>query len=139
MMIAVHRSCSLFAILLCFLLTGCSGQGEGFATVTGRVTEKGQPIKIDNKGFLRIEFLQFASGEGKRQVMDARGADINAEGKYSVEVRPGKYAVRIIHQPEYRGPNVLEKVFPGVDSPIVKQIDSDLQLDIEVDEFRKGS
>jgi hypothetical protein len=101
------------------------------------VTDKGQPVKIDSKGMLRIEFLRFSGADGERQVADARSADLDAEGKYRLELQPAKYAVHVIHHPEYRGPNVLAAVFHGVNSPLVKQIDDDLQLDIEIDEFRQ--
>lgn len=127
-----------FSVLLSaavLALAGCSDGGDdGLVTVTGKVSDKGAAPAGADQGLARIQFLRIDSGG----VTDTRAADIQPDGTYEVQLPPGKYAVVVQSYKEYRGPNELESVFPGAQSPLTVDVADDQQLDVDVDKYRKG-
>ena len=86
-----HR-CSFLVVLGAMILvaggvaaSGCSG-GKGKATVTGSVTMDGQP----QEG-VRVAFISTDSTGG----VAPQGGATQADGKFSINVLPGKYNVTL--------------------------------------------
>jgi hypothetical protein len=137
-MTRIHDSWYLVWLCACLVCLGCGSDEEERFTVTGKVTDNGQPLQVGSDGILRIEFLRYEGSDESKKVLDAPSSSLDAQGQYSVSVPVGQYAIAVVHHPQYRGPNQLESVFPGVNSPLTRTIEEDQQLDIEIGDFRKG-
>jgi hypothetical protein len=76
--------CFLLVVCCCLVAVGC-GKGGGKYTVTGVIELDGQPVPEGSD----ITF------ESKDKNVASEGARTTAGGKYTVEISPGKYAVKI--------------------------------------------
>ncbi len=131
-----------FASLLLF--AGCGGHDEGTVTVSGTLTNGGQPLTgsgtpntPDYKGY-QLAFLLQKDGKWESYAT----ALVDESGKYSVELVPGKYKVVVGHAvgapvplPKAKGRDLDLSKFSGEKSPIELTVEGDMTFDIDVSKF----
>ncbi len=133
-----------FLVLGGLLLAGCGGYDEGTVTVSGTLTNGGQPLTgsgtpntTDYKGY-QIIFMQEKEGKWETYAY----AFVDGSGKYSVELLPGKYKVAVGHSagaplPMAKAPgsNLDLSKFIGSKTPIELTVEGSTTFDIDISKF----
>jgi hypothetical protein len=82
------------AVLVSLVGLALPGCGSGYSHMTGKITEKGAPLKLSDKGVVQLRFV------GK-DADDYYQADVQPDGSFTVVGRdgrgipPGKYKVAV--------------------------------------------
>ena len=132
----------IFASLLLF--SGCGGSDEGTVTVSGTLSNGGQPLTgsgtpntSDYKGY-QLAFLLQKDGKWEHYT----SAVVDESGKYSVDLVPGKYKVIVGHAvgapmplPKAPGRDLDLSKFIGEKTPIELTVEGSTTFDIDVSKF----
>ncbi|GEM_PF-5547874 len=127
-----------------FLLAGCGGYDEGTVTVSGTLTNSGQPLTgkgapntPDYKGF-QLVFLREKEGKWENYAY----AFVDDSGSYTVDLLPGKYKVSVGHAtgapvplPKAQGSDVDLSKFIGEKTPIEVTVEGNMTFDIDISKF----
>ena len=119
-------------VFLGLIASGCSGKK---VHITGRLTYGGVPLKGTDQEKIRVSFV--GHGESARQTSPPVLADVDQEeGTFEVTVRAGSYRISVSHftdslQDRY------QNAFGEDTSPIIRDLQSDQELDLDLKELRK--
>lgn len=130
----------LAAILASLLAAGCGSRGgEGLIQVKGKLTNAGQPLKVQGQeaglGLIQLEFYRIT--ESGQPSTDPESARLDEQGNFTIPGRsgggilPGKYRVVVRQWDPYPNVDRLGGKFDAAHSPIVRQIAG--QEDVVID------
>jgi hypothetical protein len=122
----------LFGALCLELGTGCKS-GPAKVNITGKVVKNGEPLKVSDKGEIRVKFY---SQNMEEETSRIRPAIYNAsDGTFQVKDIPvGKYRItveQIDPMPSNKN-DKLQHAFDNKNSPIIRDVESNGQ-NIEID------
>jgi hypothetical protein len=132
--ITLSISCIVFAMIV-IPLTGCN---SGYK-VTGKVVNKGAPIKVSDKGMLQMSFIEESDKDGSNPYP----VSVNADGTFTVAGRgsnpngptAGKYRVSVRLIDPYPGTDKFGDRYSPKTSKLVTEVkgNDDLTIDIAND------
>jgi hypothetical protein len=140
----------LFCALVCMAVAGCGGGGEKLVTVTGKVLQDGQPVKIENyvegEECLSVNFFPLDEGGNRKADASSFSQDVQEDGSFEMRgnmgkgIPAGKYRVGVSRETEEgvedeedlrrRGDDIWSKFGPE-NSPFVFDVPSgEIVIDI---------
>ncbi|HBO44071.1 MAG TPA: hypothetical protein DD670_09085 [Planctomycetaceae bacterium] len=102
------KRCAILLPLLLPLLLGCAEPAPESFQVTGTVTYQGKPLPLGSVMFMPRD-------EGAR----FKGSPIDANGRYQLEILPGRYAVQVQMIARLRGQRLPDGEGANVNVPEV--------------------
>ena len=124
------RSLLLFSLCLC--VVGCGGGGGG-VSVKGKVTNKGTPLKVSDKGMVQVTLIPADKPEANKFT-----GNVGADGTFTVTspdgkgVPKGKYKVAVHQWDPYPRVDLLKGKYSDTKTTLVRDIDEGKDLDIDV-------
>lgn len=129
--ITLPATCLLFALIV-FPLTGCS---SGYK-VTGKVVNKGAPIKVSDKGMIQMSFIE----EADKEAANPFPVSPNPDGTFTVNGRAshpngppaGKYRVSVRLIDPYPGNDKFGDRYSPKTSKLMTEVKGDGELTIDI-------
>jgi hypothetical protein len=115
----------------CLTAGGC---GSG-ASVTGKITNGGEPLQVSDKGHIVVTFSKEVADAAQG---DGFGADLQPDGTFRVVgktgggIPPGKYRISVQQFDPYPTTDKLKGKFAPGKSPIVRDITGTTTLNIDL-------
>ena len=134
------------AIALCIVgmfVAGLSGCGKGgpkpepTVHVTGKVLYQGKPLPVDanpkqlDATRLSLTFLRI--NEDKPGI--SKSTHVKQDGSFEIDIPVGKYRIAVTYGPVVNGPDPVGDKFTEEDSPIVKEINGECNIEIELSQY----
>jgi hypothetical protein len=129
--------CRVVCPLLCtLLLLSLSGCGSGKVLATGKVVEKGVPLKVSDKGFLTVKFLSIdpaAGGAVYPTKVNKEDGTFVIIGPDDRGIPPGKYKVAIQLVDNYpKGKDRFQGKFSDANTKLEKEVTGKEEIIIDV-------
>ncbi len=139
----MHPSRPAFAVILLAMAlaaAGCGPPAEKTVTVRGKVTDAGAPLVVEGRdiglGMVQIHFYRIEEAGG--QSSDPYSALVQEDGTFEIAghsrpgIPPGKYRIAVYQWDPYPQTDRLEGRFSETESPIVREISTDAELDLDL-------
>jgi hypothetical protein len=119
-------------VLLSVLLAGCHS-GPAKVDVTGKVTNKGELLKVGKQGVIQVIFYLYPDVKEGNPVT-GHPAKVNKEtGTFDIKGLPvGKYLIAVEQFDPYPRTDLLEGAFDRKNSPIVRDVTGQEPIDIDL-------
>ena len=139
----LRLSCSMLVLFAGLLFVGCGGgSAEKVVTVQGTITSGGQPLTVAGEeaglGYVQVQF--FRIDDAGVQSTDPASARVStSDGSFELAghggqgIPPGKYRVAVRQWDPYPE-DKLQGKFDETNSPILRTIEGDAMLTIELDQ-----
>lgn len=121
------------AALVLTALSGCGSQ----KVVTGKITNKGQPLPVSEKGVIQVTFAT-AAPSGKSAHREVYPAVVQPDGTFKVAgpeekgIEPGKYQISVQLLDPYPAVDRLRGYFAPGKTPIVREVKGGAPLEIDL-------
>ena len=127
-------------LVLCLLvsLLGCSESSIGLAgavKLTGTLTDAGEPLFVEGienaTGMIVVGFHPILEGKPAEEVTSAM---VDLEGNFEIPqgIEPGEYLITVRQWEPYPNNDLLKGRFGPRKSKIIRTIDADTALDIDI-------
>ena len=132
------RWISVLGVLLCLLTIGCGKEGystPGAVKLSGTLTDNGEPLFVEGiengTGMIVVGFHAIVEGEAGPEISSAH---VDLDGNFEIPqgIEPGEYLVTVHQWEPYPQKDLLKGKFTARKSKIIRQIDGDTVLDIDL-------
>ena len=125
--------------VVCVALSGCAKEGfkvSDAVALSGTLTDEGTPLFVEGienaTGMIVLEFHPIIDGEPDRTASASAEADLDGNFEIPQGIEPGEYIITVRQWEPYPENDLLKGKFRLGRSKIVRTIEGDTTLDIDV-------
>ncbi len=125
------RASSLFLFaLLALVMAGC---GSSHFRATGKITEKGAPIKLSDKGYIAMSFISTTDFEVYATQVNKQDGTFVIVGRDATGVPPGKYRVVVkVVDPYPSTKDKFQDKYSEKNTPLVREVNGKDEILIDL-------
>ena len=129
----------ILGVAVSVLLTGCAKEGfqvTDAVALSGTLTDEGTPLFVEGienaTGMIVLEFHPIIEGKPERTASASAEADLDGNFEIPQGIEPGEYIITVRQWEPYPENDLLKGKFRLGRSKIVRTIEGDTTLDIDI-------